>query len=132
MSVNLRHRAVEMLEHWYHAKEAAVVKPAHPLVTVQEMHLVDGEGKTVRGSTKRTGRSMPPVRDMVWQARQVDAIMKHIGNVDHRWRRSMVLWVEHKTFKNAEKASKIKAHTLFREFNQGLAVLQSEIVRKGL
>ena len=137
-SMNLRHRAVSLLEHWYFAREASVVTTEHPLVVVQEMHLTDGEGRTVRGSTKRTGRSQPPIRDMDYQARQVDQIMKHIGNVNGGGRKSMELYAEHRTVRNAAakvakkgEEGKVTAH-LWREFNQGLAVLQAEIVRCGL
>jgi hypothetical protein len=133
---NLRRRAFQVLEEWFHAKEACVVKPQHVLVTVQEMHLADGEG-SVRATQKRSGRGFPPIRDLPRQYRVINDIIVFIGEVNPAWRRALELHCEHGSVRKAAKAiekdesqhGKITAQ-LWRQFDQGLAVLQAEIVRQ--
>ncbi len=128
----LRHRAADLLERWYHAREEAIVKPAHPLVTVQEMHLVDGEGRTVRGTTKRSGRSSPPIRDLPWEFRRITPIMKLIGETNQHWLRAMELFAEHGSIKRAGEVTGKHPKQLMLDFKQGLAILQAEMVRLGI
>jgi hypothetical protein len=139
-SVNLRHRAFAVLEHWHAARETAVVKPTHPLVTVQEMRLESADGKgTVYAKQKRTSGSFPPIRDMDYLSRRVDEIMAHIGAVEPLWRKALELHCQHGSVRKAAKAiSKYESQhgrltqQLWRQFDQGLAVLQSELVRNRL
>ena len=135
--MNLRHRAFAALEHWYAAREAATVKSTHPLVTVQEMRLESADGGTVHATQKRSGKSFPPIRDMDYFARRVDEIMAHIGNVDPLWRKALELHCQHGSVRKAVRAitddeaqyGKVTAQ-LWRQFDQGLAVLQAELVRQ--
>ena len=136
--MNLRHRAFAVLEHWHAAREAAVVKPAHPLVAVQELRLESADGKgSVHATQKRAGRSFPPIRDMDYLSRRVDQIMAHIGTVEPLWRRAMELHCQHGSVRKAARALTDDesqhgrlTQQLWRQLDQGLAVLQAELVRQ--
>ena len=128
---NLRHRAIGLLEQWYFDREASTVSSPHPLVVVQEMALADGGGGGPTG-TRAAGKSRPPIRDLPHTSRRVDQIMRHIKDVDRAWAAAMELYVQHGSFRKAAQARNLKADLLFREFNQGIAVLQAEMVRTGL
>lgn len=127
-----RLRAIELVEAWWQADREATNKPQHALVTVQEMHLTDGDGSTVRGSQKRTGRSMPPINDIARHLRTVDRIMRHVWNTNPAWRKALEAWAEHGSTEKAAQARRVKPHEQFRDFDHGVVVVQSEIVRLGL
>ena len=138
-SPDLRHRAVALLEHWFHAREASAIRPVNPLVAVQELHLVDSTGTGMHASERRTSGSRPPIRDMDPLSRRLDPIFKHIGLVNRAWLVALEAHAEHGTLRKAavkmarkaEDQGKVTA-MLWRDFNQGLAVLQSEMVRERL
>lgn len=130
---NLRHRAVELLEHWYFQREASAVRPQHSLVTVQEMHLEDAGDHAVHAiGTRRSSGSKPPIRDMDPLARRVDSIMRLIRETNPSWLIALESYVEHGTIRKAAEAKRVKTSLLWRNFDQGIAALQVELVRLGL
>lgn len=129
--MNLRHRAIQMVEGWYHASEAAVVRPEHPLVAVQTMRLEETEAG-VRGTQKRQGRSFPPIRDLPHEFRRFDQIMRLIAETDRAWHRALILYAQCGSVRKAATAAKVSAPDMWRHFNAGIAGVQVEMVRLGI
>jgi hypothetical protein len=137
--MNLRQRAFDLLEEWHAAREAAVVRPEHALVVVQELCLEDTGTGGMRATQKRTSKSFPPIRDMPRRFRPVDDIINFVGDVDPNWRKALELYCQHGSIRKAAKSltRDESLHgrlttSLWRQFDQGLAVLQAELVRRGL
>ncbi len=129
---SLRRRAIGLIEDWWHADREASTSSTHPLVTVQELHLTDGEGKTVRGSQKRSGRSRPLIRDLPYELRWMDGVMTHVAECNPYWRKALEGFAEHGSIRKAADNRKVKPSILFRDFNQGVTVVISELVRRGM
>ena len=126
-----RERAIALLEHWWHSQERAVVKPQHALVTVQELHMTEATGGAMGGSQRRTSGSRPPIRDMDDTATWFNPIMEHVSQVEPSWRKALEAMVEHATIQRAATARRVTAAQMYRDFQLGLAVVQSELVRRG-
>lgn len=129
---NLRARAILYAEHYFNSVEASIVRPPHPLVAVQELGLSDGQGGTMTGSERRTGRSTPPIRDLDPLARRLDPIMRLIGQTNRFWLAALESYAEHGSVRKAAEAKQVKQSILWKNFDQGIAALQIEMVRERL
>lgn len=75
---------------------------------------------------------MPPIRDMDYQAKQADRIMRLIGETNRAWLAAMEGYVEHGSIRKAAEKTQCKTSVLWRYFDQGIAALQVMMVREGL
>lgn len=106
------------------AWEAAIVRPAHPLAAVRELHLAEG-GKMGAKETRPSGRSTPPIRDMPGGCARTDRILSHVAEVRPIYRKALESYALTESLSRTSKQIGVEKRALLDVIREAIAVYQS-------
>ena len=85
---------IRLVEGWLIEREDYQIKPVHPLVAAQELHLEEGGVQGGPKQTRVSGGSRPPIRDMRGVNPRVDRVMSTVRSVNNHWYNTLIAYAE--------------------------------------
>ena len=116
---------LRMVEGFVQAWEAAIVKPTHPLVAVQELRLEQSSGGAMGGVQKRTGRSQPPIRDIGAGHIRTDRILKHVADLRPVYRTALEHFADTGNLEITARQCKVSKRAIVDVIREGIVAFQS-------
>lgn len=121
-----------MIRHWHEQMQTLGVSSTHPLVAIRQLHLEDkkavGGGRVYAKETRSNGRSLVPIGELDHEAEIIHQWLKRVREVDEHYFKAIDYWVRVPDFEEMAKTLHWSKSAARRNFDCGLAILQSHIL----